>query len=188
MRWWTRGQGIVARSRWCCHGAQGTNALGVTTYAAACGRDMDVVGRIWGAGDCIVAAGGLSRCWRWLMMRPRAEGLALASSSGHWWHLNCKHVTGGSVCRPRDGQAAVTVGPRGNHIGTVFRLQFRQEPRVVGQRRKRRGFLPHLSRNCPCTNYLVSLHIFGSFFIFFCVRLSRLELCFFASTTRRSLS
>lgn len=52
------------------------------------------------------------------------------------------------------------------YMGTIFRPKYQQEQWVDGQRGKRCGFLRHLWRNCPHTNYLVSVHIFGSLSFF----------------------
>lgn len=71
----------------------------------------------------------------------RICGLALASSKVE-------------VCVGPGGQAGVTVGPRGNHMGTVFRLQFQREPRVVGQRGKGVVFCVTFRGTTRATNYL----------------------------------
>lgn len=132
-----------------------------------------MVGRFESGGYCVVAAEAFSRCCRWLKMRRRVVGwgcsgfimwtlLALAQARHRW-----KWV------QPWGGKAGVTVAVLGTttYMGTIFRPKYQQEQWVDDQRGKRCGFLRHHSRNCPHTNYLVSVHIFSSlsFFYLFCI-------------------
>lgn len=116
---------------------------------------MDVVGRFCGGGYSVLAAGAFSRCWRWLIMRPRPDGLALAPSKVE-------------ECVLGPGWASWGDRAPGNYMGTVLRLQFQQEPKGGWPKREKGLFSASPFEELPARNYLVSVHIFGSFFYIFC--------------------